>query len=253
LKAVVLCAGFGKRMSPYTDTYQKSMIPVHGKPLLEYILEGIIFAGLKELIIVVGYRKDQIIQYFQKGDKWGIKIEYVEQQEINGTGGALLTCEDLIKNDHFFLTWGDILVQYNVYKEVIDIFKQENQDYVLVANETDDPYKGAAVYHENDYCTSIIEKPPIGKSRSELNNCGVFIFSKEIFKALKILKPSKRGEIELTEAINYGIQYQKWQIKLIKMKKTEFRGDFGNINVYEQLKKDKSWIKELSNSNEAIF
>lgn len=229
-------------MKPYTNTYQKSMIPIHGKPLLEYILSGISSAGLKDFIIVVGYRKDQIIDYFQEGDKWGINIDYIEQKDLNGTGGALLICEDLIKNDHFFLTWGDILVQYKVYKEVIDIFNTESQNFVLVANETEDPYRGAAVYHENDYCTNIIEKPPLGKSRSNLNNSGVFVFSQDIFQVLKMLKPSKRGEIELVEAINYGIQYKKWKIRMIK---TKFRGDFGNIAVYEQLSKEKNWLDIL--------
>lgn len=246
MKAIILCAGFGKRMKPYTDKYQKSMILLHGKPLLEYIINGLSFSGLKNLILVVGYRKDQIIDYFQEGDKWGIKIEYIEQQEINGTGGALLLCEESIKNDHFFLTWGDILVSYKVYKEVIEIFQRENQDYILVANPINDPYKGAAVYYEKDYCTRLIEKPHVGNSDSNLNNCGIFIFSKEIFHTLKKLKPSKRGEIELTEAINYGIQYRDWQFRLIKMKKNQFRGDFGNITVYEQLNKDKSWLDKLS-------
>jgi NDP-sugar pyrophosphorylase family protein len=248
LKAIILCAGFGKRMSPYTDTYQKSMIPVHGKPLLEYIINGISFAGLKDLIIVVGYRKDQIIDYFQEGDKWGIKIEYIEQKDINGTGGALLTCENSIYDNHFFLTWGDILVSYNVYKEVIDIFNIENQHYILVSNYTDDPFKGAAVYSENNYCLGIVEKPPKGKSKSNLNNCGIYIFKKEIFTVLKMIKPSKRGEIELPEAINHGIKNEKWKVRLVKMKKTQFRGDFGNIKEYEQLNKEKKWLRELSNS-----
>jgi dTDP-glucose pyrophosphorylase len=232
-------------MKPYTDKYQKSMIPIHGKPLLAYIIKGLILAGLKDLIIVVGYRKDQIKRYFQTGDKWGIKIEYVEQKELNGTGGALSICEDFIVNDHFFLTWGDILVQYSVYKEVLDVFYKENQHYVLVANEIDDPYRGAAVYHENDYCKAIIEKPPLGKSISNLNNCGIFVFSKDIFQVLKMLEPSKRGEIELPDAINYGIQYKKWRVRLIKMNKSQFRGDFGNITVYEKLKEDTSWLKAI--------
>ena len=235
-------------MRPYTNTYQKSMIPVHEKPLLEYIISGISSAGLKELIIVVGYRKDQIIDYFQDGDKWGINIEYIEQKEINGTGGALLTCEGSIKNNHFFLTWGDILVSYKIYKEVLEIFQKENQDYILVANPTDDPHKGAAVYYEKDYCTGLIEKPHVGKSSSNLNNCGIFIFSREIFQILKKINPSRRGEIELPDAINHGIQDKKWKVRLVKMKKTQFRGDFGNIIEYEQLNKDKNWLKELDNS-----
>lgn len=249
MKAIVLCAGFGKRMKPYTDKYQKSMIPIHGKPLLEYIVEGITFSGLKELIIVVGYRKEQIMQYFQKGDKWGVKIDYIEQQEINGTGGALLACEDSIKNEHFFLTWGDILVSYKTYKEILEIFQKENQDYILVANHTDDPFKGAAVYSKNRYCIGIVEKPPEGKSDSNLNNCGIFIFSREIFQILKNLKPSERGEIELTQAINYGIQDRNWKFRVMRMKKNQFRGDFGNIEVYEQLNKGTKWLKKFNSPN----
>jgi len=221
------------------------MIPVHGKPLLEYIISALIFAGIKNFVIVVGYQKDQIIQFFKEGDNWGVNIEYIEQKEINGTGGALSICEDSIKDDHFYLTWGDILVQNSVYKEVLDVFKRENQDYVMVANESDDPYRGAAVYHKNNYCTGIIEKPSLGKSKSTLNNCGIFVFSKDIFPVLKMLKPSIRGEIELTDAINYGIQNKKWRVRLVRMKKAQFRGDFGNAKVYKQLKKDKSWLKEL--------
>jgi dTDP-glucose pyrophosphorylase len=221
------------------------MIPVHGKPLLEYIINGLILAGFKELIIVVGYLKEQVINYFQNGDKWGINIEYVEQTEINGTGGALLLCEDMIKDSHLFLTWGDVLVSYNVYKEVDVIFKKENQDYVLVTNYTDDPYKGGAVDCEGKYCIEVKEKPTKGKSGSNLNNCGIFVFSKKVFDVLKELKPSKRGEIELTEAINYGITKQNWKVRVIKMAKDQFRGDFGDIKVYEQLNKDTDWLRKL--------
>ena len=70
MRVIILCAGFGKRMKPYTDKYQKTMIPVHGKPLLEYIIEGVKTTGIKDFIIVVGYRKEQIIDYFQDGSKW---------------------------------------------------------------------------------------------------------------------------------------------------------------------------------------
>ena len=221
------------------------MIPVHGKPLLEHIINGLILAGFKELIIVVGYLKEQVINYFKSGNKWGINIEYVEQTNINGSGGALLMCKDMIKDNHLFLTWGDVLVSYTIYRNIVEIFRNEKQDYILVTNYTDDPYKGGAVNCEGKYCMEIKEKPAKGKSRSKLNNCGIFIFSKEIFNVLQILKPSTRGEIELTEAINYGITRQNWKVRVFKMTKDQFRGDFGDINVYEQLNKDIAECKKL--------
>lgn len=245
MKAVILCAGFGKRLKPYTNEYQKSMIPIHGKPLLEYIINGLIYAGFKSLIIVVGYRKEQIISYFKDGNEWGIKIEYIEQKTLNGTGGAVLLCENLIQDSHFFLTWGDILIPYKIYKEVVEIFKKENQNFILVTNYTGDPYKGGAIYCKNGFLQDIIEKPPKGKSKSNLNNCGIFIFSTEIFDVLKTLKPSERGELELTEAIMIGVNSRKWKIRIIKMEKNQFRGDFGDITVYEKFYKDSTWLSEL--------
>lgn len=250
MKAVILCAGLGKRLRPYTDIYQKSMIKLHGKPLLEYIINGLIYAGFKNLIIVVGYRKEQIIEYFKDGNEWGIKIEYIEQKNLNGTGGALLECEKLIHGSHFFITWGDILVPYKIYKNVVDVFENENQDYILVTNFAEDPYKGGAVYCKDDYLLDIVEKPPKSKSKSNLNNCGVFIFSAEIFEVLHTLKPSKRDEIELTEALRVGIKARKWKIRVIKMKKNQFRGDFGDKAVYEKFFENSSWLSHLVNNND---
>jgi UDP-N-acetylglucosamine diphosphorylase / glucose-1-phosphate thymidylyltransferase / UDP-N-acetylgalactosamine diphosphorylase / glucosamine-1-phosphate N-acetyltransferase / galactosamine-1-phosphate N-acetyltransferase len=247
MKAVILCAGFGTRMRPYTENIQKAMIPVHGKPLLEYIIEGIKTAGFREFIIVVGYRKEDIINHFKDGEAYGIKIEYVEQKELNGTGGALLLCQSKIKEDHFFLTWGDILVPYQVYQKVIEVYRKENQNFILVTNYVEDPYKGCAIYtgDRGKYLKNVVEKPPKGTSKSNLNNCGIFILSKEIFKMLKEIEMSKRGELEIPKAIKLGLIEKDWNIRVIKMEKNTFRGDFGDKNKYEKLNTQKKWLKEL--------
>ena len=232
-------------MFPYTKNTQKAMLLIHGKPILEYILDGLIKTGFKNIIFVVGHMKEQIFEYFKDGKKWNITLEYAEQKNINGTGGALLLCEELIKDKHFFLTWGDVLVPYSLYIEVINTYKKEGEDFILVTNYSADPHKGGAVYCKNDYCLDIIEKPANGESKSNLNNCGVFIFSVEIFEVLKNLKPTKRGEIELTEAIKIGITEREWNIRIIKMEKNQFRGDFGNKKIFERLRDDPNWLKEL--------
>lgn len=248
MKAVILCAGLGKRLKPYTDKYQKTMLPLHGKPVLEYILEGLIYADLKEIIFVVGYRKEQIINYFQDGVKWGAKIEYVEQKKLNGTGGALLLCENLINDDHFFLTWGDILIPYRIYKEVQKVYQNEKQDFVIVANYSEDTSQGAAIVCEQRYLQKIIEKPKLGTIDSKWNNAGIFILSHAIFNVLKNLKTSIRGEIELPDALSQGLTLKRWKVRVLKMKKNQFRGDLGNINVYETLKTNKNWIRKLYNN-----
>ncbi len=247
MKAIILCAGFGKRLLPYINKYQKTMIPVHGKPLLEYIVNGLKYAGFRDLIIVVGYAKEQIIDYFQDGSKLGLKIEYIEQKNINGTGGALLLCEELIKDQHFFLTWGDILVPYKIYKNIYDVFKKEHQDFILVTNYLDNLQKGCEIVLNDvgDYCTKMVEKPLKEEQCSNLNNCGIFIFSREIFKELKKLKPSKRGELEIPDAISNAIRNNNWKVRVIKMEKGLFRGDFGDKSEYERLLNNSEWLDKL--------
>ena len=232
-------------MHPYTEIYQKSMIPVHGKPLLEYIITGIKYSGIKRFIIVVGHLKEQIIDYFQNGAKWKIDIEYIEQTNINGTGRAVLLVENLITSSHFLTTYGDILVPYKLYKQVYNIHKEEHEDFILVSNYLENIQKGCSIITENDYLVNMIEKPPPEKGYPNWNNCGLYIFSKEIFSVLNSLNPSKRGEIELPDAILKGVYEKDWKVRVLKMNKNQFRGDFGDIQEYERLKEDKKWLTDL--------
>ncbi|MHA1670598.1 MAG: sugar phosphate nucleotidyltransferase [Promethearchaeota archaeon] len=245
MKAVILCAGYGKRMEPYTKKYQKVMIPIHGKPILEYLIRAIKKSGILDFIIVIGYRKEQIIKHFKNGINLGIHIEYVNQEELNGTGGALILCEPLIEEHQFFLSWGDTLVASEIYKEVLKVREDGNEDFVLVANFIDDPYKGAAIYLEGNYCKEIIEKPLKGASTTNLNNAGIFILNNKIFNILKTQKPSKRGEIEVPETISYGIKNLNWKFRVVQMNKNDFYADFGDKKQFEYLKKNKSWLKLL--------
>jgi NDP-sugar pyrophosphorylase family protein len=221
------------------------MLRVHGKPFLEYIINGMSYAGFRDIILVVGYLKEQIMEYFKSGENWGVDIKYIEQNELNGTGGALLLCENAISDDHFFLTWGDTLVPYEIYARVYNLFLKEKYDFILVANYTEDPYLGAAIYCDDSMLTNIIEKPPKGTSKTNLNNCGVFIFSNEIFEVLKTLIPSERGEIEVPNAILNGLKERKWKVRVIKMEKNQFKGDIGAKEKFERLKEDSSWLHLL--------
>jgi NDP-sugar pyrophosphorylase family protein len=232
-------------MLPYTKIHQKSMIPVHGKPLLDYIITGIKYTGIKKFIIVIGHLKEQIIDYFQEGTKWNISIEYIEQEIMNGTGGAVLLTEHLINSSHFLTTYGDILVPYKLYNQVYNIHKNENEDFVLVSNYLANIQKGCSIITHKGYLINMVEKPSPQNGFPNWNNCGLFIFSKEIFSALKTINPSKRGEKELPDAILTGVQDKNWKVRVLKMDKNQFRGDFGDIKDYERLNNEKEWLTEL--------
>ena len=128
---------------------------------------------------------------------------------------------------------------------MFNLFREEKHNFILVTNYTEDPYKGSAVYCKDDFLINILEKPSKGKSKSNLNNCGVYIMSTEIFEILRTLKPSKRGEIELTEAIRFGVNSRKWKIRVIKMEKNQFRGDFGDITIYKKFHEDSTLLSKL--------
>jgi glucose-1-phosphate thymidylyltransferase len=233
-------------MLPYTNIYQKSMIPVHGKPLLEYIITGIKSTGILDFIVIIGYLKEQVIEYFQDGVKWDINIEYVEQKNINGTGGAILLVENLLSSSHFLATNGDVLVPYEIYHQVYNTYKNEHEDFILVSNYLDNIQKGCSLITDQGYLQNMIEKPPPKNAVPNWNNSGIYLFSKEIFSVLKRIKPSKRNEIELPDAILTGIREKNWRVRVIKMKRNQFRGDFGDKLEYERLKKDDTWLAELS-------
>jgi dTDP-glucose pyrophosphorylase len=128
---------------------------------------------------------------------------------------------------------------------VYDVFKRESPDYILVANMVDDPYRGAAVYCEGNYCLDIIEKPQKGASSTNLNNTGVFVLARDFFEILKVQSLSKRGEIEVPQAVRSGLKNKNWRIRLIKMEKHQFFADFGNIEDYERYKNNDNLLSKL--------
>lgn len=245
MKAVILAAGKGLRMRPLTERLPKTMLELHGKPILQYIIEGLRIANFNEITLIVGYKNEIIRKYFRNGDNFGVRINYILQPDQKGTGHATLLAEQFCGDEQFLLTYSDVLISYSIYQELYKSYKEQNERFVLVANPTNDPYRGAAIYYENDYVTEIIEKPPKGTSKSKLNNSGIFILSPEIFQILRNTPESIRGEVELTEAIKLGILHQNLKFRLIIVKEHQIRKDLGDIKDYEELMNTTKWLEKL--------
>src|SRR5580658_5406049 len=109
MKAVILAAGKGTRMGGLTSQMPKPMLPVHGKPILEHILQGLMEAGVRDFFIVTGFRAEVVESYFGDGKKWGARIHYGRQVEQNGTGKAPEVAKEFAADGDFVLTYGDIL------------------------------------------------------------------------------------------------------------------------------------------------
>lgn len=201
-RAVVLAAGRGKRMMPLTANCPKPLIPVAGTPILERVLRGLRRAGIEEAIIVHGYLKEMIEDYFGDGARVDMRLIYREQNPPNGTGGALLQVQDLCGDEPFVLHWGDILISPDNYPEVLADYAQFRPAAVEGLNWVDDPSAGAAVYREGSRVTKIIEKPAHGTSTTNWNNAGVFVLSPKVWPYVHRLTPSPRGELEFTDVLH---------------------------------------------------
>ena len=118
MQAVVLAAGEGQRLRPFTANKPKVMIKVANKPILEFVIEALREVGILDVIIVVGYKKSRIIDYFENGSKWGVKIEYAIQHQQLGTAHALKQAEKYIKDDKFLVLAGDNIIDPETIKRI---------------------------------------------------------------------------------------------------------------------------------------
>jgi NDP-sugar pyrophosphorylase family protein len=200
--AVVLAAGRGSRMGSLTSRTPKPLLPVGDRPLIDWIVGGIAAAGIRRAVLVIGYLGEQIASALGDGSRFGLRIDYRVQEEPDGTARALLAAEPDVGRAPFLLTWGDILVEAALYKEIADAFRWAPCDALLAVNGTEDPWRGAAVYVDADWrVTRLEEKPPRGTATTPWNNAGVLVLGPAIFEFARRLSPSPRGEYELPTAI----------------------------------------------------
>jgi bifunctional UDP-N-acetylglucosamine pyrophosphorylase/glucosamine-1-phosphate N-acetyltransferase len=213
MKAVILAAGKGKRLRPITATRPKPMIPISGKPLLEHNILGLKKAGVKEILLIVGYKRENIEEYFGNGNKYDVKIEYITQQEYLGTAHATGYAKDFIKNESFLLLYGDILVDDTVFVRIIKIFEESKIDGLISLIKVQNPHDyGIISLDNNKFVTKITEKPSPELNLGNLANAGIYLFTPQIFQAIDKTQKSIRNEYEFTDSMQILINDLKGKI-----------------------------------------
>ncbi|HEY3282898.1 MAG TPA: nucleotidyltransferase family protein [Armatimonadota bacterium] len=199
--AVVLAAGRGKRLGSLTADLPKPLLPVAGRPCLEWILAGLAAAGLREVVLVTGYKAAAVEERVGSQFEGRLAVRYAQQPVPNGTGSAVLCAREAVGDRPFLLTYGDILLRRDNYARSLDIYGSSGCDLLMAVNWVEDPWAGAAIYHDDvGAVTRIVEKPPKGTSSTHWNHAGVVVASPLYFSYLSKLTPSPRGEYELTAA-----------------------------------------------------
>jgi glucose-1-phosphate thymidylyltransferase len=202
LKGLILSGGKGTRLRPLTYTRAKQLMPVANKPILFYGIEALAQAGIKEIGIIVGETKDEVKEAVGDGSRWQTKVTYIEQPEPLGLAHAVYTAKEFLKNSPFVMYLGDNLLKNGISSLVDDFRKSRPNSQILLASVPNPEHFGVAELDGNRV-VRLEEKPK--KPRSNWALVGVYMFDHHIFETEAVLKPSGRGEYEITDAIQYLI------------------------------------------------
>lgn len=202
MKALVLCGGSGSRLRPITHTMAKQLVPIANKPVLFYGLEAISDAGIQDVGIVVGETAAEIRKTVGDGSRWGLNVTYVTQEEPLGLAHAVLVSEGFLGDDDFVMYLGDNLIKDGIAGFVDQFRSNKPNSEILLAHVSKPELFGVAEL-EGDKVVRLVEKPR--EPASDLALVGVYMFDYNIMDAVKAIKPSKRGELEITDAIQWLI------------------------------------------------
>ncbi|MBU0662178.1 NTP transferase domain-containing protein [Candidatus Micrarchaeota archaeon] len=203
MKAVVLAAGKGVRLRPLTDKIPKVMVKVKGVPLLEHVLMRLVDAGIEGFEIIVGYKKEAIVEYFGKVFA-GLPINYIEQDELLGTAHAIALAEGGVSGN-FLVVNGDVLVESTLFRKMMedenDPLEESGFDALVVGREVIDPWRYGVLVYEGEILKDIVEKPEYGTQTGNVINAGIYRFNGKIFPAIRETQESERAEFEIVDSI----------------------------------------------------
>ncbi|KZX12068.1 bifunctional sugar-1-phosphate nucleotidylyltransferase/acetyltransferase [Methanobrevibacter filiformis] len=209
MKAVILSAGEGTRMRPLTLTKPKTMLPVAGKPIIQYNIEALRDSGITDILLIVNYKEEFVKDYFKDGSEFGVTISYTTQKKLSGTANAIGYAEKFVEDNDFIVLNGDIILDNELIKEIITEYKQYTPDTIMVLTEVEDPSPFGVVEIKDKIIKSIIEKPKKEEAPSNLINTGIYVFNKDIFKKIAKTEKSRRGEYEITDSLSMQIADKK--------------------------------------------
>jgi glucose-1-phosphate thymidylyltransferase len=198
MKAIILCAGRGTRLRPLTFSNAKHLIPIANKPVMLYGLEAIAAAGITEVGVVVGENRSEFVRELGDGERWGVKISYIVQEEPKGLAHAARVARDFCQGEPFLMYLGDNIFQSGM-KEAVKLYKAHRPSAITFLYEVEDPRPYGVVEMEDNRVIRVVEKPKEPRSRWILT--GAYIFDSIVFDVIDQLKPSRRGEYEITDAI----------------------------------------------------
>lgn len=198
MKALILSGGTGTRLRPLTYTNAKQLLPLANKPILFHIIEKIVKTGINKIGIIVGDTHEEVRRTVGNGDRWNVDICYIQQPFPLGLAHAVKTASEFIGEEDFLMILGDNVFNMSL-DTLIENFHTNKANSTLLLHKVDNPSQYGVAVVDEDRIVRLVEKPK--EFISDLIITGVYIFDKSIFTAIDNIKPSQRGELEITDAI----------------------------------------------------
>ena len=199
MKGIILHGGHGTRLRPLTHTGPKQLLPIANKPMSEYALDDLIEAGIKDIALIIGdIYPEKVKEYYGNGEKFGVKITYIEQDKPGGIAQAIGLCKDFVGNEKFVVYLGDNILKGGI-REYAARFQEGNEDAIILLCEVKNPSRFGIATIKDDRIVAIVEKPK--QPTSNLAVIGIYFLTPHIFSIIDKLQPSARGELEITEAL----------------------------------------------------
>jgi len=202
MKALILAGGTGSRLRPLTQTGAKQLLPVGNKPIIHYVLEDVRAAGITDVGVIignetaVGIRRD-----LQDGSRWGLELTYLHQEDPLGLAHCIIVAEEFLKHESFVMYLGDNLLKGGI-GPFAAAFRERKPNALTVLREVRNPTEfGVAEFHADGRLKRLVEKPASPPSNWALT--GIYFFDHHIIEAARAIQPSRRGELEITDAIQW--------------------------------------------------
>ncbi len=204
MKGLILSGGRGTRLYPITYTSAKQLVPVANRPVLFRVIDAIVEAGISDIGIVVGDTGPEIKAVVGDGSQWGARITYIQQEAPLGLAHAVLISEDYLRNDRFVMFLGDNVLEGGIVG-LVRQFVESDWSAQIVLTKVDNPQHFGVAELRDGQVVRLVEKPDVPPS--DLALVGIYMFDQHVFEAAKNIKPSWRGELEITDAIQYLIDH----------------------------------------------
>lgn len=231
MKGIILAGGTGSRLMPLTKITNKHLLPVYNKPMIYYPLQTLINAGIKEILIISGPgHAGHFVNLLGSGKDFGVKLSYEIQDKAGGIAQALGLAKDFADNQPVCIILGD-----NIFEDKIQVGNFKEGARIFLKQIPDPERFGVAEINKNYEVLNIEEKPK--QPKSNLAVTGVYLYDWEVFSIIKTLKPSARGELEITDVNNVYIQKGEMEARILK-------GYWSDAGTFDSLLRASKLVKE---------